>query len=409
MSDLLIKNIGQLATATGNVAKGGEEQSNITVLYDVCIAIESGKITYIGDIKNAPKCKEELDAEGKLVTSGLVDCHTHLVFDGWRQNELPLKLKGASYIEILKSGGGILSTVENTRKASKEKLTKRATEFLDEMIKHGTTTCEAKSGYGLTVEDEIKQMEVVNELEGISKVQLVSTFMGAHAVPSEYKDNREEYIKLICEEMIPITAKNKLARYCDIFCESAVFTVEESRKILETAKSYGLKIKIHADEIDCIGGSELAGEIGAISAEHLIEASDEGIKKMSESKTIAVLLPATSFYLDKKYARARKMIEEGMAVAVATDFNPGSSPNLNLQLAMNIACLKYKLMPSEILTAVTLNAAAAIGMSDVVGTLEVGKQADIVIWKAEDLNYIFYRYGGNLAERVIKNGIINTL
>ena len=406
MSSILIKNIGELATAKGNTAKKGAEQGEISILKNVCIGITNEKISYIGEEKNAPKSEVEIDAKGNLVTAGLVDSHTHLVFGGWRQNELALKLQGATYLEILKSGGGILSTVNSTRKAEPEELAQKTKLLLDEMLSYGTTTCEAKSGYGLSLQDELKQLQVLENLKATSEMEIVSTFMGAHAVPPEFKENREEYIELICTEMIPTVAKKELAEYCDIFCETGVFTVDESRKILQTAKQHGFKLKIHADEINCIGAADLASEVVAASAEHLIEASDDGIKKMSKSETIAVLLPATSFYLDKTYARARKMLEEGMSVAVATDFNPGSSPNLNLQLAMNLACLKYKLTPAEVLTAVTLNAAAAIGKSSTVGTLEVGKQADIVIWNAQDLNYILYRYGSNLVKSVIKKGRI---
>ncbi len=404
MADLLIRNIGELATSEGSQAKRGLEQGNIKILNNVCIAISDGKISYVGDELSAPKAEKVIDAKGNLVTPGLVDAHTHLVFGGWRQHELQLKLEGASYLDILKNGGGILSTVRNTRAATKEELIDKSEKLLNTMMLHGTTTCEAKSGYGLSTKEEMKQLEVVDELKQKSKMDLVSTFMGAHAIPDEYKENRKGYIKLLCEEMIPHVANSKLAEFCDIFCETAVFTPEETKEILTVAKQYGFKVKMHADEIDPIGGAELAGEIGAISAEHLIQASDEGIKSMAKNNTIAVLLPATSFYLDKPFARARKMLEEGMAVTVATDFNPGSSPNLNLQFAMNLACLKYKLTPKEALTAVTLNAACAIGVADTVGSIEVGKQADIVIWDAPDLNFLFYRYGNNQAKTIIKKG-----
>ena len=404
MLDLLIKNIGELATAQGNTPKKGTAQGEVQISHQVSIGITDGKISYVGPEEEAPTAKQTYDAEGCLVTPGLVDAHTHLVFGGWRQHELPQKLAGATYLEILKGGGGILSTVRNTRAATEEELVKKTKNLLDQMIAHGTTTVEAKSGYGLSTAEELKQLRVVRALQETHPVDLVSTFMGAHAIPEEYKNDRASYVKLVCEEMIPTVAKEKLAEFCDIFCETAVFDIEETRKILNCAKEYGFGVKLHGDEIDPIGGGELAGDLGALSAEHLIEASDAGIEAMAKSGTIGVLLPATSMYLDKSFARARKMLDTNMAVAVATDFNPGSSPNFNMQIPMTLACLKYRLSPKEALTAVTLNGACAIRRGDLVGTIEVGKQADIVVWDAPDLNFLFYRYGNNQVKKVIKKG-----
>ncbi len=406
MLDLLVKNIGELATAQGTTPKKGKAQGEVQISHQVCIGITNGKISYVGPEEEAPATKEVFDAEGCLVTPGLVDAHTHLVFGGWRQHELPQKLAGATYLEILKGGGGILSTVRSTRAATEEELVEKTRKLLDQMIAHGTTTVEAKSGYGLSTAEELKQLRVVRTLQGAHPIDLVSTFMGAHAVPEEYKSDRAGYVKLVCEEMIPTVAKENLAEFCDIFCETAVFDVEETRQILNCAKKYGFGIKLHGDEIDPIGGGELAGELDALSAEHLIEASDAGIEAMAKSGTIGVLLPATSLYLDKSFARARKMLDTHMAVAVATDFNPGSSPNLNMQIPMTLACLKYRLSPKEALTAVTLNGACAIRRGDLVGTIEVGKQADMVIWDAPDLNFLFYRYGNNQVKKVIKKGIL---
>ena len=404
MLDLLIKNIGELATAQGNTPKKGTAQGEVQISHQVSIGITDGKISYVGPEEEAPTAKQTYDAEGCLVTPGLVDAHTHLVFGGWRQHELPQKLAGATYLEILKGGGGILSTVRNTRAATEEELVEKTKNLLDQMIAHGTTTVEAKSGYGLSTAEELKQLRVVRALQETHPVDLVSTFMGAHAIPEEYKNDRADYVKLVCEEMIPTVAKEKLAEFCDIFCETAVFDIEETRKILNCAKEYGFGVKLHGDEIDPIGGGELAGDLGALSAEHLIEASDAGIEAMAKSGTIGVLLPATSMYLDKSFARARKMLDTNMAVAVATDFNPGSSPNFNMQIPMTLACLKYRLSPKEALTAVTLNGACAIRRGDLVGTIEVGKQADIVVWDAPDLNFLFYRYGNNQVKKVIKKG-----
>ena len=347
-----------------------------------------------------------IDVEGKLVTPGLVDSHTHLIFGGWRNNEMEQKLKGVSYLDILASGGGIHSTVKATREASFEELVERGKAALDEMLGYGTTSCEAKSGYGLDSETEIKQLEVIRKLNEIQPVDLVATFLGAHALPKEYADNREGYIDLLCNEIIPKVAEEKLAEFCDVFCEEGVFTAEESRRILLKGQEYGLKSKIHADEIYPIGGSVVAGDIGAVSAEHLIVCNDEGIEALSGGNTIACLLPATSHYLNAGYAPARKMIENNVAVALATDYNPGTCPCLNLQLVMTLGCLKYRMTPEEVLNAVTINGAAAIGRADVVGSLEEGKQADMVIWNARELSYICYRMGSNLADKVIKKGKI---
>ena len=407
MKKMLIKNIGILATAEGRQARRGAEQGKIRLYKNAWILLEDDEIAEIGTGKYQYQNDfdgEVLDAEGRLVTPGLVDAHTHLVFGGWRQNELGLKMHGVSYLEILANGGGILSTVENTREASLEELMDKAEKALDEMLKFGTTTCEAKSGYGLNLEHELKQLKVVRELNRRHPIDLISTFLGAHAIPVDYKKEREEFIRQICEDMIPIIAEEKLAQFCDVFCETGVFTVEEARRILETGKKYGLIPKIHADEIEAIGGSQLAGNIGAISAEHLIVCPLEGIEQMAKGGTIACLLPATSFYLGANYAPAREMIQRGVPVAMATDFNPGSCPCLNLQLVINLGCLKYRMTPEEVLTAVTLNAAAAIGVADRIGTIEIGKKGDLILWEAPDLDYICYRLGSDLVRNVVKAG-----
>ena len=406
MSSLLIRNIGMLATPEGAQARRGAQQRAVRVLENAWIYTENGEIISYGSGTPPITMGDKLDADGRLVTPGLVDAHTHLIFGGWRQNELAMKIRNVPYLEILAAGGGILSTVKATRAATEEELAAKASAALDEMLSFGTTTCEAKSGYGLNKSEEIKQLRVIKKLNREHPIDVISTFMGAHALPPEYKDDREGYLRLLCEEMIPAAAKANLARFCDVFCETGVFTAEESRRILETGKEYGLIPKIHADEIDAIGGSVLAGEIGAVSAEHLIVCPDEGISAMAAGGTIACLLPATSFYLNSTYAPARKMIEAGVPVALASDFNPGSCPCLNLQLVMNLACLKYRMTPEEVLTGVTLNAAAAMGMADKVGSIDRAKQADLVIWDAPDLNYLCYRLGSNLARTVIKKGVV---
>ena len=404
MSDLLVVNIGLLATPVGSAAKGGRAQGEIQLLRDAWLRIEDGVIAALGTgVPEGTGCPV-LDAGGRLVTPGLVDAHTHLVFGGWRQNELALKLHGVPYLDILAQGGGILSSVTATRTATEEELADKAAAALDEMLRFGTTTCEAKSGYGLTTEEECKQLRAIRALNQRHPIDLVATFMGAHALPQAYKENREAYVSLVCEEMIPRVAAEQLAEFCDVFCETGVFTAEESRRILEAGKRYGLRPKIHADEIDPIGGSQLAGEIGAVSAEHLIVCPDEGIDSMAKGGTVACLLPATSFYLGADYAPARKMVKAGVPVAMATDFNPGSCPCLNMQLVMNLGCLRYRLTPEEVLTAVTLNGAAAIGRAEAVGSLAPGKRGDLLIWEARDLNYVCYRMGSNLVHTVVKGG-----
>ena len=407
MKKVLVSNIGMLATPKGNAARCGEEQGKIEILKNAWVLIEDGVIAAVGTGKpEDAEGAEVIDAGGKLVTPGLVDAHTHLIFGGWRQNELGLKLHGATYLEIQNAGGGIQSTTNATRSASKEELRAKAEKALDEMMGFGTTTVEAKSGYGLATEHELKALQVIRDLDDRHPMDLVATFMGAHLVPAEYKNDREAYVRLVCEEMMPAVREQGIAKFCDVFCEADTFTVEESRRILEAGLKYGLRPKIHADEIEAIGGSRLAGEIGAISAEHLIVCPPEGIDALAKGGVIACLLPATSFNLGAVFAPARDMVKAGVPVAMATDFNPGSCPCLNMQFVINLGCLKYKLTPEEVLTAVTLNGAAAIGMADRVGSVETGKQGDLVIWDAPDLDYICYRVGSNLAGTVIKKGAV---
>ncbi len=400
-------NIGLLATPQGVAARRGAEQGELQLLPGAWVALEGERIAAIGQgqPETAPGDRV-IDAGGRLVTPGLVDAHTHLIFGGWRQNELGQKLHGVPYLDILAQGGGILSTVRATHRATEQELAGKAAAVLGEMLAMGVTTCEAKSGYGLTPEEEYKQLRVIRRLNETQPVELVATFMGAHALPEEYKQRREDYIRLLTEEMIPAVAQEGLAEFCDVFCEKGVFSAEESRRILEAGIRHGLRPKVHADEIEAIGGSQLAGELGAISAEHLIVCPPEGIAALAAGGTVACCLPATSFYLGAAYAPARDMIAAGAPVAVATDFNPGSCPGSSLQLAMNIACLKYRMTPEEVLTAVTLNAAAAIGRAERIGSIESGKQADLLLWDAPDLDYICYRFGSNLVHTVIKRGRI---
>jgi len=408
MATLLIKNIGILQTPTGSHSHKGKEQGENLKLKDAAILIENGVIKEITSDGKLPEgtADEVIDAEGRLVTPGLVDGHTHMVFGGYRQNEIPLKLKGATYLDILRAGGGILDTVRHTREAGKEELLQKTAGFLDEMMGFGVTTAEAKSGYGLNMETEVKMLEVINELNEKHDMDLVATFMGPHATPDEYKGREDEYIDMVCREMLPYVKEHKLAEFADVFTEDSVFNYDQSKRYLQCAKDMGFLLKIHADEIEAIGGSRLAGEIGALSAEHLISINEEGLESMAKGGTTAMCLPATSFYLGANFAPARKMIEMGIPVATASDFNPGSCPSLNLQFVMNLACIKYRLLPEEVLTAVTINPACAINRGDKVGTLEVGKQGDLVIWDAPDMEMLCYRFCSNLAKKVVKKGKI---
>lgn len=407
MADILIKN-ARILTCKSNGPKRGKEMQDLGVIENGYIAIDNGIITDAaegdGD-EYRGKSTEVIDAGGRLVMPGLVDPHTHLVHYGSRENELELKLKGTSYIDILKSGGGILSTVNATRSASFEKLTKKVEKSLDIMLQWGTTTVEAKSGYGLNFVDEVKCLEVLRNIN--HPVDIVRTFMGAHAVPNEYKDNKEGYIDLMLDRIIPYVAENSLAEFIDCFCEEGVFSIEESERILLMGSEYGLKIKLHADEIEPMGGAKLAGKLGAVSAEHLVSADDEGLMAMKEAGVIPVLLPGTSFYLRLgRYARARKMIEMDMPVALATDYNPGTCPTESLQSIMVFASMGMGMTPQEVISAMTINSAYAINRGNLVGSIEKGKKADIIIMDAPNENYIVYHFGINHVATVIKDGKI---
>ncbi|MCQ2551475.1 MAG: imidazolonepropionase [Clostridia bacterium] len=409
MSTLLIKNIGRLQTPVGSFPHKGEKQGENLKLDNAAILSEDGVIKAITSDGKLP-CKEEdcdmvIDAEGNLVTPGLVEGHTHMIFGGYRQNEIPLKLKGAGYLDILRAGGGINDTVKKTREATFEELYDKTEGFLDEMMGLGVTTAEAKSGYGIDLENEVKLLKVLKKLNEDHPMDIVSTFMPAHVVLEDYKGKEDEFIDLCINEMMPYVKENDLAEFIDIFTEDSVFNVDQSRRYLQAAKDMGFGLKIHADEIEAIGGSKLAGEMEATSAEHLIVINDEGMASMAKGGTIAMTLPATSFYLGATFAPVRRMIDEfGVPVAMASDFNPGSCPSLNLQFVMNLGYLKYKMTPEEILTAVTINPACGINRGEKVGTIEVGKQADFVIWDAPNMEMLCYRFGSNLALQVIKKG-----
>ena len=408
-ADLILKNIGKLVTMQGSSSfRVKEEMNKINIIENAYIAVKNGKILAIGvgdEFGNL--CEDDTkihDAEGLLVTPGLIDSHTHLIHGGSRENEFSMKLNGVPYIEILNNGGGILSTVKATKEASEEALYKKAKKSLDRMLEFGVTTVEEKSGYGLELNTEIKQLEVARVLDKNHPVDLVHTFLGAHAVPEEYKENHKAYIDILVDVMMPKIKDMGLAEFCDVFCEKGVFTIEESEYILQKAKEIGYKLKIHADEIESLGGAELAAKLGCVSADHLMAASDEGIKMMAENNVVANILPATSFNLNKNYADCRKMIDMGAIVSLSSDYNPGSCPSENLQLVMQLGCLHLKMTPNEVLTAVTINAAYAIDRADKIGSIEVGKNADFVVFDARNVEYLMYHFGINHTKKVYKNG-----
>lgn len=405
--DLLLTNIGELLTMRGQKGpRKGKQMSELQVIHHAAVGIIDGKIAFAGQEEELTDKTADrvMDCQGKLVTPGLVDPHTHLIFGGSRENEVALKQQGVSYLEILEKGGGILSTVRATREADKEALIRKGMFHLNRFLSFGVTTLEAKSGYGLDKKTELKQLEAVKALQERHPIELVSTFLGAHAVPPEYKGKEKAFLEEMAslfEEM----KEKKLAEFVDIFCETGVFTVDDSREYLLKAKRHGFGVKIHADEIDSLGGAELAAEIGAITGDHLVAASDQGIEDLAHSETIATLLPGTTFYLGKEhFARGRQMIDAGAAVTLSTDFNPGSSVTENLQLIMSLALLKLKLTPEEIWTAVTVNAAHAINRGETAGQIDIGRPADIVLWDAESYQYIPYHYGVSHVHSVIKGG-----
>lgn len=412
-ADIVIKNISQLVTMEGpDRPRIKEEMKNIGIIENGILAVSGEEIIYVGEgeLPRHIDIDERtiiIDGSGKTVTPGLIDPHTHLVHGGSRENELAMKLNGMKYMDILRAGGGILSTVRATQNASFEELYKKAEKSLDTMLEFGITTVEAKSGYGLNIETELKQLRVAKELNEKHPIDVVSTFMGAHAVPIEYKSNAEEFVEIIIKDMIPRVAEEKLAEFCDVFCEEGVFTVDQTRRILNAARKHGMLPRVHADEIEPFGGAELAAELEAVSADHLVAASETGMKIMAEKGVIADLLPATSFNLaNGKFANARRMIELGVPVALSTDYNPGSSPTENIQLVMYFASLILRMTPEEVFTAVTINSACSIKRENNIGSIKKGKKADIVVFDSPNINYIIYHFGINHVDMVFKNGKI---
>lgn len=409
--DFLIRNIGQLLTLDGeNRPRRGAAAKELGVLEDVCLAAKDGVVVGIGpedELLRSIPMKDDavvVDARRGVVCPGFVDPHSHLVFGGWRHEEYSMRCQGASYLEIAAKGGGINSTVAATRAASYEELGRRTFEFLDTMLSFGTTTCEAKSGYGLDTENEVKQLHVSRRCSESHAVTVVNTFLGAHAVPPEFKGDRAGYVQEVIK-MLPAIKGLDLARFVDVFCDAGAFTIGETRAILEAARDLGFGLKVHADELEWTGATELACELGAVSCDHLIKVSDLGIEALAGSNTIAVLLPATSTFLGKHLgAPARKMLDAGVAVAIGTDFNPGTSTAMSMPLTMTLACSTLGMSPEEAFVAATWNAAWALGLGGKAGSLSPGYPADAVIFRASHYGEIPYRFGVNLVSAVVKNG-----
>ncbi len=408
---VLIKNAGQILTMDGPVPRLGDQMEDLGLLANGGVAIGGDEILAVGksdEVEGRARLSEEctvIDAAGAVVTPGLIDPHTHPVFSKTRELEFEMRLKGRSYMDIAASGGGIRASVRDLRTTPTEVLTKTTRRRLDRMLRHGVTTIEAKSGYGLSTDSEVRQLEIIRDLNQTHTIDLVPTFLGAHEVPDEYRDRREQYVDLVINEMIPAVAANGLAEFSDVFCEEGVFGIEESRRIQSAAARAGLGLKFHADELKSTGGAELAASLGAVSADHLVYVSDSGLQALAQSGTVAVLLPGTTFSLaGSRYAPARRMIEAGVTVALSTDCNPGSSYTESLPFIISLASLQMKMTAAEALAAVTVNAACAIGRGGRIGQLNPGLPADIVIWDMANYREFPYHYAVNLVKTVIKRG-----
>lgn len=402
-----------IVTPLGHSARKGAVMGELMTLADGTVEVTDGVITYVGP--NRGEAREgyysdywHYDAQGCCLLPGFVDSHTHFVFGGQRAEEFSWRLKGESYMSIMERGGGIASTVRSTRALSTEELRASAAVFLEKMHRMGVTTVEGKSGYGLDRETELRQLAVMQNLNAQAnrKVDIVSTFLGAHAVPVEYAGRTEAYVDFLIEEMLPLVCEHQLATCCDVFCEKGVFSVEQARRLLLAAQKHGLQLKLHADEIVQLGGAELAAELGALSADHLLQASDQGIRAMAEAGVVATLLPLTAFALKEPYARGREMIDAGCAVALATDLNPGSCFSGSIPLTLALACIYMKLSVEEAITALTLNGAAAVGLAHRIGSIEVGKQGDFALLQSGDYHILPYYVGMNCVKTTIKRGVL---
>lgn len=377
---------------------------------DAGVLCRGGKIAWVGRMHDVPlqlpEDMPEFDASGMTVLPGFVDSHTHAMFAGSRQDEFALRAQGATYRQIAEQGGGILSTVRQVRTAAKKDLKRSTLRFMNEMMRQGTTTVEIKSGYGLDKDTEIRMLEAINELREEEMMTVVPTFLGAHAVPPEYRSDRQGYVDALTSDIIPYVGRKKLAAFCDVFCEEGYFTLEETERILTEAKRWGIMPKLHAEELTSLGGAELAAKLGATSADHLEKVSDKGIGALRDAGVIATLLPGVSFFLNHGYAPARTLIDNGVAVAIASDFNPGSCMSSSMPMMMTIACTQMSMTPEEALTACTLNGAAALNLSSSIGSIEVGKNADLIIADVPDYRFLSYHFGTNHIRTTVKNGTL---
>ena len=407
--DLLIENIGELVTVAGSTRRGREAMRDIRVLTGpASVLIRDGKIAYAGPSAECPTVGSEverIDAKGHSVLPGFVDSHTHLVFGGFREDEFQWRLAGESYMSIMEKGGGIAATTTATREASAEELTEAALLHLRSMLRMGATTMEAKSGYGLDKETELRQLEVAKRLDEMQPIDVVSTYLGAHDIAPEYEGDPDGYIDFIIREMLPLVKEKGLARNVDIFTEKNVFDLEQSRRLLTTAKDMGFATKMHADEIYPLGGAGLAADLGCLSADHLLKISDRDIDKMAKSQTVSTLLPLTAFSLMDDYAPARKMIDAGCAVALASDLNPGSCFSCSIPLMIALATIYMHMSVEEAVTALTINAATALGLQDEIGSIEEGKAGDVVILRYPSYKFLSYHFGMNIVETTVKRGI----
>ncbi|MBK7874425.1 MAG: imidazolonepropionase [Planctomycetes bacterium] len=406
--DLLVRGAAELATPLGTRPKGGRELGALRVIERGAVALSGGAIVAVGpeaELRARYAPERELDAHGGTIVPGFVDAHTHPVFLGTREDEFELRTRGATYVEIAQAGGGILSSVRGVRGASKEELLARLLTRLDRFLALGTTTIEAKTGYGLTVDDELKCLEVLRDAARAHAVEIAPTFLGAHDYPAEYRDRKPAYVDLLVEEMLPRVAETKLAEYCDIFTEGHVFGLDDSRRILERARSLGFGLRLHVDQLSALGGAQLAAELGAASADHLEFVSDAGIEALGAAGVVPVLCPVVPLFLRiDKEAPARTMIDRGLPVAISTDFNPGSCYLQSLPEALTWAALRYRMSAGEALTAATLNPACSLGRGDRLGTLEPGKQGDVVVLDVPNHRHLVYELGRNPVASVVKRG-----
>ena len=408
---ILIRNASQVVTCSGFEAKKGKAMSDVGIIEDGAVAMSNGIITHVGPTEEVLRQVDvadylEVNASGRALLPGFVDSHTHFVFGGYREEEFSWRVKGDSYMSIMERGGGIVNTMNATRNASYDDLYGDAYDRLDTMMDMGVTTVEGKSGYGLDLATELIQLRIMKELNDEHPLDVVSTFLGAHAVSPEFAGRTDAYVDYIIEGVLPHVLPEHSVTFCDVFCEQGVFSVEQSERLLKAARSQRFKLKLHADEIVSFGGAELAARLKAVSADHLLHISDTGIKRLARSGTIATLLPLTAFSLNEPYAPGRRMIDAGCAVALASDLNPGSCFSSSIPLLFALACIQMKLTPEEALTALTINGAAALGREKKIGSIDVGKKADLVLLKFPSYKFLPYHIGMNIVDTVIKDGVL---